>query len=381
MAKRAFRSLLMVTSAVMALTTTPASAQACDGCVVGAVQSAAQAIVAALTVGPTSVTGAIALSTQQLLQTISGNQEVQTNAYERLLTAQQNQQFQAYAQDRELVETRRFVTSPKSCYTVTAAAALPASRAGAQQIAPLITSNQTDWGTGQNGAPTAKGKGAGADVLIAGHQQRVGSGPDSNDWAMNLAIMMNAKTLTDPEITGTGGGGGGVSGKSPQDPDHPNGPSGWVRDMAFIGFDPHPQTYDTKNATAAQKLAAITRQSRLSFARAPFEDSQARRRATPTGGPDLKAWVIGLFKQAGMTPPANLPANPSWQEIMNTLVTLRFGGTDWHLQLSKMTPEQIARENLEMQSVMLQLQWAHFQYEEKVGAMQGNMYAHHLDGG
>lgn len=366
-------------AAIVFLVGNPAVAVACEcGFEISA---AAQSTVSAIGASSTAIVGALTTDTQLIIQAISGNQQIASTAQEKLLTAQQQQNAQAARDSRDLHSTRRYVETPSSCYTATAAAAMPAASAAVKQARHAIVVNQTDRSTGQNGAVTAKGPDAARDALVDDHQRRIGGAapgdvPDSRDPAVKPGLFFAARTLTQAEVTGQGGNDNSpVSADWPSDPAHPNGPSGWVLDMENQGFDPHPRPIDVKTADNQKREEQITRITRMNFARLPFDDSQARR---VEGATALHDWAVGLFQQAGLDS-SNIPANPSWEEVMDALVNVRFGGAAWATSLSGMSPEQIAQENLQMQSVMLQLQWARFAYDEKVGAMLGNQYAYQLD--
>jgi len=379
--RRHFAGLLL---AGTILASTSSAASACD--CAGPIAAAAQATISGINTGISSlgaaITSALTADTQLIVQAISGNQQIQTTAYDKLLSAAQNQNAQAVEARQNITSNRRFVENPSSCYTLTAASAMPAAQTAIKTTTSAIVKDQTDWSMGQNNSATKYGKLDADHILVVDHFARIGatsSGsstvPSSADPSLHPEFVMDAKTLTNNEINGTGTVNA-VTAAFPADHDHPNGPVGWVRDLFRLSINPKVHPLDIKNATPEVVAGELAKQTHMNFARLPLSTAVAMRRE----GTSLHDWAVALVSQIGGDT-SIIPANPSWHEIMDILINARFSGTSWHAQLGTMSPEQMVRENVEMQSVMLQLEWQRFQYEQKVGAMMGDQYGRAVDSG
>jgi len=364
--------------------------------VINAINSSSQNIISSI---QGSLVSEIHNDTLSILQAMNASTQVTAQANGQLMSAQQTQDMQYRELERNLIANGRHLEPPNSCYTVTAAQAAPAQRQAVSLAASSIGVSQANWGMnggGNNPAATTNGVSAAANMLVSDHYARIkavggtvangtGKTDESVDPAINANNIFAAKSLNTNEITGQPGGNVGAwSNGTPADPDHPQGPAGWIRDFMIMMNNTLPHKLGD-NATAEQKADYITRVARHSMAGAPLSDSIARRAAANTQGAapgtaSLNAWATGLLQSAGMDA-SKIPANPSWQEVMDILVNYRFSGVDWNMKMKQMSsPEQLTQESLEMQSALLQLEWTRFQYDEKVGAVLGAMYSTQLQG-
>lgn len=271
----------------------------------------------------------IAQAAREIMQSVTANQKMQTTAQSKMADAEQ--QLEQERQKQKVMEeaSKRYTPSADGCYADTGIAGLAAAEVVSDDVLKILTKVGSDRTTGQGAAGAASGENqisAAAELANILDNQKPDSVTDVHTAWQDLQGQLS---LDDKELK---------YGKSVVD--------------QIIEPIPRPLK-DTPSETEQVKWRQYS--TGMNIAREPFNQDLAER----TQSVKLGDWAKELAKKAGVDlskRPGGAPEYVSEREIMTWLVKGRWGNAEFFTKsVNQMSPEQVVREQAEMQAMMLRL--------------------------
>lgn len=294
-----------------------------------------------------AIVEALRLATGQ----ITSNIKAQTAAYERLMSAQTDQQYSLERKGRRAEAIVRRESAPSACMQLTGSSEGAAADVVSATVASQMQAVNTAWRMGKPGTPSAAGTGAALQHSLRVHQfYRC---PDGRVWNLQLdgtsncdadvraETLFSAPVLDQPRLEAT---------------------------QAFLrnAIDPVPDGPMPKAVETPEAALLLSKNSRMSLASQLPADAVGRRSPSlPLG-----AWARSMGQAIPNMPPdlaRDVDGKISWMQWMEILSTHRMLSPTWKTDLQEGAPEAAMREVALMLAELLYLQWHQFKMAERNG--------------